>query len=143
MSKSKPGLAGRTFSGRGRNTDIIEITTKRDAVRRSKIAFWAVGVTVGPSTGVVAAGITTLPTAVVIGLLTGVIVGFTVALTLFCWPAIRVAWHWAAEITVFTGLLSGYLLLVQVVPWWLALAILAAVLCGPLAAPRVRQSTLR
>jgi hypothetical protein len=136
MSKSRSNLAVR---GRGRTTDIIEITTKRDAVRRSKIAFWTVGVTVGVSTGVVAAGITTLPTALVIGLASGVIVGFTVALGLFCWPALRVAWHWAAELTVFTGLLSGYLLLVQVLPWWAALTILVAVLCGPLAVRPMRR----
>jgi hypothetical protein len=103
---------------------MIELETRLAAIRRSKIAFWAVGSTVGVATGVIAAALTTTLNAVAIGLLTGLTVGLVVAVVLFIWPAIRVAWHWAAELAVFAGFLGGFALLDRVMPWWAALVVL-------------------
>jgi hypothetical protein len=55
MSNSKMGLLGRNSSGsKGRHVTMIEVGVVRDATRRSKIAFWAVGSVVGLTTGVIA-----------------------------------------------------------------------------------------
>jgi hypothetical protein len=143
MSDSKASLFGWDGHGRsGRHVAMIEVRTMHDAVRRSKVAFWAVGATVGLSTGVVASGITNPIRSVLIGLLAGVVIGFGAALVLFCWPVIRVAWHWVAEIVALSTFLGLYLLLTQSLPWWLALAILALGLLGPMGLPSIRRAAL-
>lgn len=141
MSNSKGllGANGHRAGKKGRaNVTMIEVGIVRDATRRSKIAFWTVGTLVGLTTGVVASGITNPIWAAGIGIVAGVVVGAVVAAVLFVWPALRVAWHWAAEIVLLTVVLAGYLVLVQSVAWWLALLILAVVLIGPLGLGTVR-----
>src|ERR1700730_5084868 len=144
MSNSKTGLFSKSSRGSKapRDVTMIEIGVVRDATRRSKIAFWAVGSVVGLVTGVIASGITNIVTAIGIGVLTGVIVGAVVAAVLFVWPALRVAWHWAAEIVLLTTVLAVYLVLVQAVVWWLALLIMAVVLVGPFGLGSVRRLML-
>src|SRR5262245_15045837 len=107
-----------------RGVTMIEVRTRVDSVRRSKIAFWAVGSTVALTSWVIASAITSGPKAVLIGLATGALAGFVVALVLFCWPGIRVLWHWATEIAALALFLSGYRLLCRVMPWWAALTLI-------------------
>jgi len=136
-----PGLS--LGSGRNRRSrhgvTMIEVRTRVDSVRRSKIAFWAVGSTVALTSGVIASAITTWPKAILIGLATGVAVGFAVALVLFCWPGLRVLWHWAVEITALSLFLGGFRLLSRVMPWWAALAFVLVVFGLPFAVGSVRR----
>ncbi len=105
---------------------LIELSTKVRAIRRSKIAFWTIGSAVALCTAVIGSAITSPARAVLIGLVAGLSVGFVAGFSLFCWPAIRVFWHWAPELILFTGLLVGYLMLTSHLPWWGALATLGA-----------------
>jgi hypothetical protein len=118
---------------------MIEVRTRVDSVRRSKIAFWAVGSTVTVTSGVIASAITSGPKAVLFGLATGAVAGFTVALVLFCWPGIRVLWHWATELAALTLFLTGYRLLGRVMPWWAALTLLLVVFGLPFLIGRLRR----
>ena len=118
---------------------MIELETRLAAIRRSKIAFWAVGSTVGLSTGVIGSAITSGFNAVAIGLLTGIAVGLVVAVVLFVWPALRVLWHWTAELATLTTFLCSYLLLNRVMPWWASLTLLTAPFLLALAIPPTRR----
>jgi hypothetical protein len=121
---------------------MIELETRLAAIRRSKIAFWAVGSTVGLSTGVIASAITSGFKAIAIGLITGLAVGLVVAVLLFIWPAIRVLWHWATELLTLATFLTGYLLLNRVMPWWAALTVLAAPVLLAFSIPRIRRHVM-
>ncbi len=118
---------------------LIELSTKVRAVRRSKIAFWTIGSAVGVCTAVIGSAITAPARAVLIGLVAGLSVGFLAGFTLFCWPAIRVFWHWAPELLLFTSLLALYLLLTGHLPWWAALATLTIPSGGLVLIPALRR----
>jgi len=143
MSESKPGPLRRRASGSHRgsrsNVTMIEVTDKRHATRRAKIAFWAVGVTAAMCAAVIASGITNIVFAVFIGVLTGLALGGLFGAVIFCWPAMRVAWHWTAEIGLLALVLTGYIALIQAVAWWAALSILALALVGPFGLPGARR----
>src|SRR5687768_5714137 len=141
-------LNSRTRHGRGwgssraayrHHTTMIELETRMAAIRRSKIAFWAVGSTVGLTTGVIASAITSGFNAIAIGLITGLVMGLVVAVVLFIWPAIRMAWHWAAEMLTLASFLAGYLLLNRVLPWCAALTVLTTPVLLAFAIPRTRR----
>jgi hypothetical protein len=104
---------------------IIELTTKVRAVRRSKIAFWVVALGVGVTTAVIGSAITSPIRSVLIGLVAGLACGFIAGFTLFCWPALRVLWHWAAELLLFALVLAAYSALADATAWQLALLVLA------------------
>jgi hypothetical protein len=118
---------------------MIEDAIRWRAVRRSKIAFWVVGSTVGLTTAVIGSAITAWPRAVLYGFAAGLLVGFTVGLSLFCWPAIRVIWHWSAELALFGTLLTTYLWATTLLPYWAALALLTVAFGGPFLIPPLRR----
>ena len=143
MSKSRYGLINRTrYRRHHRHIAMIAHPVLWHAIRRAKIAFWAVGLAVGLTTAVVAASITEPLRATLIGLLTGIAVGLVVAAVLFAWPVIRVAWHWTAEILALTGFLTLYSALAEDMPWWLALATIATPIGLLLTLPSIRRPIL-
>lgn len=136
---SKSNLYGSSLHGHPATIAMIEHVVRARAIRRSKIAFWTIGTTVTLATTVVAFRITTPLRALLVGLVSGAILGFCFALVLFVWPAIRVLWHWAFEVTLFAGVLAGYLALTSVLPWPAALAVLTTIVGGPFAWPSLRR----
>jgi hypothetical protein len=140
MPRSRYGLLGRTRYRRyHRHAAMIANPVLWYAIRRAKIAFWAVGLVVAVTTAVIAASITEPFRATVIGLLTGIAVGLVVAAVLFAWPVIRVAWHWTTEILALAGLLTAYSALAAYLPWWLALATLIVPIGLLLTLPSIRR----
>jgi hypothetical protein len=140
MSNSRSGLVGRRSGGpHGRHITMVEVGVLHDSTRRSKIAFWTVGPVLGLATGVVASGFTQVWKAALIGVVAGAVVGFVAAFVLFCWPALRVVWHWLTELVAFAVLLSMYLGLVQTVAPWVAMSLILASLAAPMAVPPVRR----
>lgn len=143
MSKSRHTLIGRMRLRRyHRHIAMIEYPVLWQSIRRAKIAFWAIGLTVGLTTGVIAASVTTTGRAIVIGVLTGIAAGLVVAVVLFVWPVVRVAWHWAAEILLLTAILATYSALAEDMPSWLALTIIAIPTGLLLALPSIRRPVL-
>jgi hypothetical protein len=118
---------------------MVEVGVLHDSTRRSKIAFWSVGTVAGVATGVIGAGFTQPFKAALIGLLAGAIVGFVAAFIMFCWPALRFAWHWSAEIVLLGLFLTAYLALLRVMASWLALSLLALAALGPMTVPPIRR----
>jgi hypothetical protein len=131
MSKFRSRTTGRAI-GRGRvgTVPIIAIAERRHNVRIAKLTFWVVALVGWPTIAVIAYGVLG-PTgphkllAGFIGSLTALALAVVTSLVVLAWPVLRVLWHWAAEITLGAILLTGYLALVQVVTYPLALAILA------------------
>ena len=143
MPNSRTGLSGRHNSGVARrgHVTMIEVGVLHDATRRSKIAFWAVGGVAGLATGVIAAGFTHPLKAALVGIITGGVTGFVAAFIMFCWPALRVAWHWFAELLLLGVFLAVYLELTQLMASWLALTLLVTAACGPMLVPSIRRKT--
>jgi hypothetical protein len=130
-----------TTSGRRRTpgVQIIDITHKISARRRAKLVFWVLLGTVGALTAVILSAIINPILAVLIGILTGLAVGGIGGVIAFIWPALRMLWHWAAELTLFAGLLVTYLALTHVMVWWLALLMMTLAFGGPFGYPNTRR----
>lgn len=129
-------------SGSGRrsnNVQMIDVTHRVSAVRRAKIAFWVLLFTVGTLTAVIASAMVHPILAVLVGILVGLAVGGLVGAVIFIWPALRVIWHWSAELTLFGLVMTGYVALVHVMVWWLALVVLVLALAGPFGYPDARR----
>jgi hypothetical protein len=118
---------------------MIEDAIRWRSIRRAKIAFWIAGAGVAATTAVIGSAIIDPARAVVYGIIAGLGVGFLVGLTLFCWPAIRVAWHWSAELLTFGGLLAAYLYATTLMPWWAAITLLVLTTGGPVLVPALRR----
>ena len=141
MPNSRSGLLGRHHRGglrRGHIT-MIEVGVLYQAIRRSKIAFWTVGGGVAVITTVIGSGFTHPGKAAGVGILAGALLGFLAGLILFCWPAARIAWHWAAELALLTLFLAAYLALTQVMAAPAALGLLALIVGAPLIVPPTRR----
>ncbi|GII23183.1 hypothetical protein [Planosporangium mesophilum] len=147
MPKSRSNLPDRiTRRGRAGNVPIIEIAEQRHNVRIAKLTFWVVGLVGWPTIAVITYGvlgphgIAHALLAASVGFLAALALAVTASLVVLAWPVVRVLWHWAAEITLGAVLLAGYLALVQVVSFWLALAILAACTVAPMVLPFTRHA---
>ena len=140
MSDSKPSTLSLRRSQAHHGVAMIELSTKVHAVRRSKIAFWTVATLVAVITTVIGSAFTAWYRVAIYGVLAGAVVGFVVAFGLFCWPALRLLWHWSAEIAALAFLLAAYLVLTSFVPWWATITVLAALVGGLLLLRRSRRT---
>jgi hypothetical protein len=116
--------------GRGRIT-VIDQGLAYASLRRAKIGFWIAFLLIGASAVVGALPVTTTGAAWLIGLLTGLAAGSTVFVLAFCWPALRLTWHWAAELTAASFLLWAYSVLTTVMAAPTALVVLLLATGGP------------
>src|SRR3954470_23489493 len=104
-----PKSSGRSSFGRGNGTvTVIEQQVHRSSIRKAKIAFWAVGVTVALLTATVAASYTHPIVAGLIGAMAGLCVGLPVAGVIIAWPVLRALWWWTPEILTATGVVAGW-----------------------------------
>ncbi len=147
MSKFRSRTPARAI-GRGRvgNVPIIAVAERRHNVRIAKLTFWVIAIVGWPTIAVIAYGVLG-PTgtahqllAAFIGFLTALALAVVTSLIVLAWPVLRVLWHWVAEISLGAILLAGYLALVQVVSYPLALAILALCVAAPLLLPFTRST---
>ena len=141
MPNSRSGVVSRRHRGglRSGHITMIEAGVLYHAIRRAKIAFWTVGGIVAVITTVIGAGFTHPVKAAGIGILAGALTGVLAGLILFCWPAARIAWHWAAELSLLTLFLAAYLAFTQVMAPPAALGLLALIVGGPLIVPPIRR----
>ena len=105
----------------------------RWSARNARVAFVSVALTVGVGTSVVLAQLTYPALAVVLGTLTGFVVGLAVAVVVRVWPLLRVLWHWSAEMAVLAGLFAAGNTLVVWLGMWPAL-VAGVLLAGLVAA---------
>jgi hypothetical protein len=132
------GSRARRRFGRGRIT-VIDQGLAYASLRRAKIGFWIAFLLIGGYTVVGALSVTTTGAAWLIGLLTGLAAGSAVFVLAFCWPALRLTWHWAAELTAAGVLLWAYSVLTTVMTVPTALAVLALAIGGPFTSGPARR----
>lgn len=118
--------AGGQQQGTGRGASaIVDVVQRRRSDRVAKLTFITVWVVLAPTVTLVAATITDRWLAVLIGVAGALVVSSVAALVAFVWPVVRMVWYWAGEITAGVLLLAGYWALTRVVPWPVALLLLA------------------
>ncbi len=118
---------------------IVEVVDRRRARRSAKVAFLVVLAVVTPTVSVVAAVATGPVRAVTVGVVAGVLSAVVVGLATLVWPALRPVWWWACELLVLAGLLAAFRVLSTLVPWPVALGVLAAATGGLLMYGRSRR----
>ena len=106
MSKSNRGGG---FGRRSGTVTVIEEPVRRSAVRKAKIIFWVIWVTVGLLAATVAASRWHPVIALFAGILVGLAVAAIVAGFVIAWPVIRAIWWWAPEIGISSGLVIGWI----------------------------------
>jgi hypothetical protein len=142
MSKSRrsiTSLSPRRPSLRGHKVTVIDTGVQRASVRRAKLGFYVTLAVVAAVVTVAAMSQTSTPLAVLIGLVSGLAAGSVVFVIAFCWPAIRVLWHWAFEITLGSALLGLYHLLTTVTSVTVALIVMLLAVGGPFLFPPARH----
>lgn len=141
MSKST-GTLSRAGAGLA-NAAIVDVVQRRHADRLAKIAFIVVWFTLSPTLVVVLSTFTPLWFATIVGVLAGLAVAALVGLLVLIWPAVRLVWHWAGEITLLVLLLAAYLGLSRLIPSPAALGVLAVLVGAPVAIPPARRWLMR
>jgi hypothetical protein len=123
----------------GHRVTVIDAGVQRASVRRAKLGFFITLAIVAAVVMVGAMSVTTGPLAVLIGAVSGLAAGSCVFVIAFCWPALRVIWHWLFEISLGTALLGTYHLLTTVITVQVALAVMILAVGGPFTFPPARD----
>lgn len=144
MPKSnRSGLLGR---GSGSVT-VIEESVQRSWVRRAKIVFFVVWVTVGLLTATILVGrwehaigmIGAAVVSLIAGAVAGFIPAFLTAVVVVSWPVIRAIWWWLPELALIGALIAGWAELAACAGLALRLLALAAFAAIPVAVAPVRR----
>jgi hypothetical protein len=136
MSKSRSG----GLFGRDANTvAIVEPPVSQSYVRKARVAFYVVGVSVAVVAAMVLSHYWHPVLGVLAGLGIGAVAGLVVGSVITVWPVLRAIWHWSAEAMGLLVLLSGWFGLMQVTNPIVALLILAVLLGVPAALRPVRR----
>lgn len=136
MAKSSATVQDR--SGRGHGA-IVDVVHRRQAHRLGKIAFIVTWTVLTPTVTVVAAAITDLTWAVLVGTAAGLAAACVAGLVTLMWPVLRLIWWWTGEILALGLLLATYLGLTHLMAWPAAVAVMAATAGGLLAIPPTRR----
>jgi hypothetical protein len=127
-----------------RSVAVVDQSLRYASARRAKLGFWITFVIVSTYTDVVVRSVhgTGPIRAFLIGTLAGLAAGSIVFVLAFCWPAVRLTVHWAAELLALSALLGAYLLLTTAVTAPVAAGVLLLAVCGPLTYPPARRRLL-
>lgn len=115
MSKfSGRSRSGSTSASVGRAVTIaIDAQVRRSYARKAVIAFWVTAVITAVLAAVVVSANHHPLVGLVAGAFIGAVVGGVVAALVFCWPVLRVFWHWATEIVTAAGLLYAWTVVME------------------------------
>jgi hypothetical protein len=100
---------GGVFGRRSGTVTVIEEPVRRSSVRKAKIVFWVVWVTVALLAATVLASRWHPIVALLAGLGIGLAVAAITAFIVLIWPVIRTIWWWAPEIGMAFGLVTGWI----------------------------------
>jgi hypothetical protein len=115
----------------GGHVSVVDPGLTSSSLRRAKLGF-AIAFLLACATATVAAdSVTGGPTPWLIGLLVGLAAGSAVFVLLFCWPALRMTWHWLPELVAGAALLWAYSTLTVLMPPLHAVGVLALATLGP------------
>jgi hypothetical protein len=121
---------------------LVETPVSQSYARKARITFLAVVAAVGVLTAAVVAVFAHPLVAVLVGIVAGLVCGFTAAVLVRVWPVLRVLWWWSTEITLAALVTVGPAVLARVTRPWPALAVVLTVttLCVGLGPVRRRLS---
>ncbi|WP_285554129.1 hypothetical protein [Actinoplanes regularis] len=104
---------------------LVETPVSRWYVKRARLAFICVSLGVWAAVTAVASAFMPLWAAMLLGLVAGVVIGLVAAVLVRVWPVLRVLWWWSLEITIAAVVVAVPSVLLRVMPWWLALTVMA------------------
>jgi hypothetical protein len=130
---------GGSFGRRSGTVTVIEEPVRRSSVRKAKIVFWVVWITVGLLAATVAASKWHPILALLAGIGIGLVVATVIAAIVIAWPVIRTIWWWAPEIGLTTGLVTGWVDLADHTTLPIRLGSVALIVGVPAAIPPVRR----
>jgi hypothetical protein len=137
--KSNPG---RRFGGRGGTVTVIEDRVHRSSARNAKLAFILTIVIVGLLATTVASSYMHPILGLLLGIVLGVLTGAVVWALVRIWPALRVIWWWATEISLAFGLVYGWVALASHTNLLVRLAVVAVLVGVPAAVGPIRRRLL-
>ena len=103
-NSSRPGV----FGQRGGTVTVIEQPVMRNYMRKAKIVFWIVLVSVGLLSATILSSKWHPVIALIVGALIGLVLGAIVASIVAAWPVIRVIWWWLPELSLTGSLITGW-----------------------------------
>jgi hypothetical protein len=121
---------------------VIDAPMALSYARKARITFLAVAAAVGVLTAALVAVFAHPLLAVALGIVAGLVCGFTAAVLVRVWPVLRALWWWSTEITLAALVTVGPAVLARVTRPWPALAIVLTItaLCVGVAPVRRRVS---
>lgn len=118
---------------------LVETPVSRSYAQKARVAFLVVAASVALVVGATTSVVLPLVLAVVVGLLSGGVCGLVVACVVRVWPAVRVLWWWAFEITAALTLFMGMAYLSRILHPAVPLALLAVLLGVVFGVGRLRR----
>jgi hypothetical protein len=114
---------------------IVEPPVSQWYARRAQVTALVVGLAVAVLVTAVLSVFYPLLWAVPLGAVAGVVCAFVTALLVRAWPVLRALWWWSIEITAVVVVAGGWVVLAHRFTWWVASAVLLAVV-GVVFVPR-------
>jgi hypothetical protein len=130
---------GGVFGRRSGTVTVIEEPVRRSSVRKAKIVFWVLWVTVGLLAATVAASKWHPVIALFAGIGIGLATAAVIAVIVLIWPVIRTIWWWAPELGFASGLVIGWIWLADHTTFIYRLAAVALIVGVPASIPPVRR----
>ncbi len=136
MPKSNRGGG---FGRRSGTVTVIEEPVRRSSVRKAKIVFWVLWITIGLLAATVLASKWHPILALLAGTGIGLAAAAVIAAFVIAWPVLRAIWWWAPEIGLVTGLVTGWVDLADHTTLYVRLGCVAVIAGVPAAIPPVRR----
>ena len=135
-NSSRPGV----FGQRGGTVTVIEQPVMRNYMRKARIVFWIVLVSVGLLAATILSSKWQPVVALIVGALIGLVLGAIAASIVAAWPVIRVIWWWLPELSLIGGLVTGWAELASHTGLVLRLVAVTALIGVPAAIGPVRRN---
>ena len=136
FKSNRGGLTGRRSGG---TVTVIEEPVRRSAVRKAKIVFWILWITIGLLAATVLASKWHPILALLAGMAIGLVAAAVIAALVIAWPVLRALWWWTPEIGLSLGLVTGWVDLADHTTLPIRLAVVVSIVGIPAAIPQVRR----
>ena len=137
MSKSnRGGSFGRRSGG---TVTVIEEPVRRSSVRKAKVVFWILWITIGLLSATILASKWHPIFALLAGMGIGLAAAAIIAALVIAWPVLRALWWWTPEIGLTLGLVTGWVDLADHTTLPIRLAVVVSIVGVPAAIPQVRR----
>ena len=118
---------------------IVDPPVSQWYARRAGAAALVVGLTSDALMTAVLSVFYPLWLAVVLGVLAGAVCALVAAVLVRVWPVLRALWWWSMEITTTVVVAGGWVALAHLTVWWVASAVLLAMVAAVLVPPGPRR----